>query len=50
MELDPRYCDVIVKRWQGETGRSAVLEATGEMFDALAAKKQEGGCVEDAAV
>lgn len=32
MELDPRYCDVIVKRWQQFTGKTAVLEATGEPF------------------
>lgn len=27
MELDPKYCDVIVKRWEDFTGRKAVLEA-----------------------
>jgi ParB-like chromosome segregation protein Spo0J len=32
MELDPRYCDVIVKRWQQFTGKTATLEATGEPF------------------
>ena len=32
MELDPRYCDVIVKRWQQFTGKTATLEATGERF------------------
>jgi len=32
MELDPRYCDVIVKRWQEFTGKTATLEATGEPF------------------
>ncbi|NLC70300.1 MAG: DNA modification methylase, partial [Desulfuromonadaceae bacterium] len=26
MELDPRYCDVIVKRWENFTGETAVLE------------------------
>ena len=25
MELDPKYCDVIVKRWEDFTGKSAVL-------------------------
>ncbi len=34
MELDPRYCDVIVKRWQQFTGKAATLEATGEPFPA----------------
>jgi site-specific DNA-methyltransferase (adenine-specific) len=32
MELDPRYCDVIVKRWQEFTGKTATLESTGEPF------------------
>ena len=26
MELDPKYCDVIVKRWEDFTGKKAVLE------------------------
>lgn len=34
MELDPRYCDVIVKRWQQFTGKTAKLEGTGEPFPA----------------
>ena len=50
IELDPRYCDVIVERWQGETGRSAVLETTGETFHALATEKREEARVEDGAV
>ena len=32
MELDPAYCDVIVKRWQQFTGMTATLEATGQPF------------------
>lgn len=28
MELDPRYCDVAVERWQNFTGRKAVLESS----------------------
>jgi site-specific DNA-methyltransferase (adenine-specific) len=32
MELDPKYCDVIVKRWQDYTGKKATLESTGEAF------------------
>ena len=33
MELDPKYCDVIIKRWQDYTGKAATLEATGETFE-----------------
>lgn len=33
MELDPRYIDVIVKRWQDFTGKDAVLESTGQTFN-----------------
>ena len=25
MELDPKYCDVIVKRWEDFTGKQAIL-------------------------
>lgn len=33
MELDPKYCDVIIKRWQEFTGQKAIHADTGEMFD-----------------
>jgi hypothetical protein len=33
MELQPKYVDVIVKRWQDFTGKKATLESTGEQFD-----------------
>lgn len=36
MELDPKYCDVIIKRWQDFTGNQAILESTGEPFKAAA--------------
>lgn len=32
MEIDPKYCDVIVKRWQNATGKAAVLESSGIPF------------------
>lgn len=35
MELDPKYCDVIVKRWQAYTGRDAFLESTGVKFNEI---------------
>lgn len=30
MELDEKYCDVIINRWEQLTGREAVLESKGE--------------------
>jgi len=35
MELDPKYCDVIINRWQQYTGKEAVLESTGKTFNEL---------------
>ncbi len=35
MELDPKYVDVIVKRWQEYTGKEAILESTNETFNSL---------------
>ena len=35
MELDPKYCDVIIRRWQEFTGKAAVREADGVTFDSL---------------
>lgn len=40
MELDPKYCDVIVQRWQDFTGKAAVLESTSATFEAT--KEQRG--------
>ena len=35
IDIDPRYCDVAVQRWQTLTGKLACLE-TGETFDSVA--------------
>jgi DNA modification methylase len=37
MELDPGYCDVIVRRWQEFTGKAAVLDGEDRVFDDIAA-------------
>jgi DNA modification methylase len=42
VELDPRYVDVIVERWQAETGRDAVLDGDGRSFAAVRAERPVG--------
>ena len=39
VELDPAYCDVIVRRWQEGTGGTAVRQ-DGAVFDALARERE----------
>lgn len=39
MELDPRYVDVIIERWQRMTGQPAILAATGQTFAQLARER-----------
>jgi len=34
MELDPKYVDVIVRRWQDRTGKTAVRKSDGMASDA----------------
>lgn len=36
MELDPKYVDVIIRRWQTYSGQQAVRESDGVPFDELA--------------
>jgi DNA modification methylase len=39
IELDPKYCDVICRRFTDFAGKPAILESTGETFDAVAASR-----------
>jgi DNA modification methylase len=39
MEIDPAYVDIAVRRWQRFTGLDAILEATGQTFDEVAASR-----------
>ena len=39
VELDPKFVDVIVCRWQEYTGRSAVLHDDGRTFDEIEAER-----------
>jgi DNA modification methylase len=40
IELDPKYCDVIVRRWQDWTGQRATREEDGVSFDELVAHQE----------
>ncbi len=45
MEIDPRYVDVTVRRWQKYTGKTAVLDGDSRNFDEIAdqrCKQQQG--------
>jgi len=35
IELDPKYVDVIVRRWQDYAGAKAIRQSDGVAFDAL---------------
>jgi len=41
MELDPKFMDVIVQRWQGMSGKKAVLDADGRTFEEIRAEREE---------
>ena len=35
MEIDPPYCDVIIRRGQEHAGKTATLEGDGRSFDEI---------------
>jgi DNA modification methylase len=39
IELDPKYVDVVVQRWQQLTGREATLEGGGRTFEEIKAER-----------
>jgi len=43
MELDPKYCDVIIKRWQEFTGKSAIHEQSEQTFAEMQESRGTGG-------
>jgi DNA modification methylase len=46
IELDPVYVDAIIGRWEKVTGREAVLQETGQSFEAVAAERRAERLVE----
>ena len=43
LEIDPRYVDVAVRRWQAYTKRDAVLRDTGQTFEEVSAARSKTG-------
>jgi DNA modification methylase len=39
IELDPKYVDVIVERWQGLSGKQAILEGDGRTLDEIRSER-----------
>jgi DNA modification methylase len=42
MEIDPKYADCIVQRYQEYTGKEAVLEGEGRTFQEIERERREG--------
>jgi DNA modification methylase len=40
VELDPKYCDVVVQRWQEWTGEQATLEGDGRTYEEIAGSRE----------
>jgi DNA modification methylase len=43
LEVDPKYVDVIVQRWQQLSGQTAVLDGDGRSFAELASERSQVG-------
>ena len=43
LELDPLYCDTIIRRWQGVTGKHARLAVSGATYDTVADQRTVDG-------
>jgi len=39
VDIDPRYCDVIVVRWQQQPGKKAILDGDGRSFEEIAQER-----------
>jgi DNA modification methylase len=43
MELDPKYVDVVIQRWQTLSGQEATLNGTKQTFTQIAKKRAKEG-------
>jgi DNA modification methylase len=41
MELDPKYVDVVVQRWQTLSGKQAILDGDGRTFEEIAEERRK---------
>jgi len=41
VELDARYVDVIIRRYEAETGAAVILADTGATFEEVAARRRQ---------
>jgi DNA modification methylase len=42
IEIDPRYAQVIIVRWQQYSGKCATLDGDGRTFEEIAVERQKG--------
>ena len=49
IEYEPRYCDVILRRYQALTGKPAILKATGESFEEVLEIRRSPNVIGEAA-
>jgi hypothetical protein len=47
LELDPKYVDVVVERWQGLTGKRALLDGDGRAFEEVGQERLAANGVAD---
>jgi len=47
VEMDPKYVDVIVKRWQEFSGHAATLEGDGRSFDEISGDRSAASNPDD---
>jgi hypothetical protein len=48
VELDPKYCDVIIRRFQDYAGKAAVLDGDGRSFEEIAPGREAAATKEKA--
>jgi DNA modification methylase len=41
IEMDPKYVDVIVQRWQTLSGKTAQLDGDGRSFEQIAEERRQ---------